>query len=183
MKKPASITSSKLGPGEYVPDVAFTRVEDLPKPKITKECRVEAQRPCPKCGQPAAREHVFTRPLHDVGDLASGRPGELHITYSQHHCKACDKYFSADLTDVAPPGGHYTHRVMALAIRIVVEDGMAYRNASWQLWRDHRVFVPFATIQNWVEAGGKKGERTMGDRLPGVGPRRFLRLSRRRRTI
>src|SRR5712691_4749111 len=24
------------------------------------------------------------------------------------------------------------------------------------LWRDHRVFVPCATIQNWVEAGGKK---------------------------
>jgi hypothetical protein len=99
---------------------------------------------------------VFTRTLHDLGDLVSGRPGELHITYSQHHCKTCDQYFSPDLTDVAPPGGHYTHRVMALAVRVVVEDGLAYRNASWQLWRDHRVFVPFATIQNWVEAGGHK---------------------------
>ena len=34
------------------------------------------------------------------------------------------------------------------------------------LWRDHRVFVPFATIQNWVEAGGKKGAGAYGHRLP-----------------
>lgn len=94
---------------------------------------------------------------------------ELHITYSQHHCQACHQYFMTDLSDVAPPGSHYTHRVIALAVRVVVEDGLAYRNASWQLWRDHRVFVPFATIQNWVEAGGKKGKRTMGKRLSGVG--------------
>jgi hypothetical protein len=47
---------------------------------------------------------------------------------------------------------------MVLAVRLVVEDGLPYRTASWQLWHDHRVFVPFATIQNWVEAGGKKSE-------------------------
>jgi hypothetical protein len=29
------------------------------------------------------------------------------------------------------------------------------------LWRDHRVFVPFATLQNWVEAGGKKAQARM----------------------
>ena len=183
MKKPASRTPPKVGPGEYIPDTAFTRVGDLPKPKIIKERRIETQRPCPRCGKPAPREHLFTRALHDLGDLGSGRPCELHITYSQHYCKTCHQYFSADLTDVAPPRGDYTHRVMALAIRIVVEDGMAYRNASWQLWRDHRVFVPFATIQNWVEAGGKKGERTMGKRLSGLGAQRFLRLPRRRRAV
>jgi len=64
--------------------------------------------------------------------------------------------FSADLTDLAPPGSHYTQRVITLAVRLVVEDGLPYRTASWHLWRDHRVFVPFATIQNWVEAAGKK---------------------------
>ncbi len=115
MKKIISSTSSKVGPGEYRPDVAFTRIEDLPKAKIFKEQRNEIQRTCPRCQKPAPRERVFLRPLHDVGDLVSGRPQELHITYSQHYCKACRKYFSADLTDVAPPGGHYTHRVMALA--------------------------------------------------------------------
>jgi hypothetical protein len=100
---------------------------------------------------------VFRRRLHDVGDLVSGRPRDLELIYSQHYCSACRKYFHADTTDLAPPGGHYTHRVMALAVRLVVEDGLPLRAASWHLWRDHRVFVPFATLQNWVEAGGEKG--------------------------
>ncbi len=180
MKPTSAHTSSKLSPGEYQPDTAFARMEDLPKPKIIQESRNEPQRPCPHCQKPATRHRVFTRPLHDVGDLVSGRPQELHITYSQHHCKACGKYFNTDLTAVAPPGSHYTQRVIALALRVVVEDGVPYRNASWQLWRDHRVFVPFATIQNWVEAGGKKSERTLGKRLSGVGAHRLFRLSRRR---
>lgn len=145
-------------------------MEDLPRPKILKEDRNKSHRPCPSCGQSARREHVYQRHLHDVGDLVSGRPVELHLTYSQHHCQRCNKYFMSDLSDVAPPGSHYTHRVIALAVRVVVEDGLAYRNASWQLWRDHRVFVPFATIQNWVEAGGEKSQRAMGKRLSGVGP-------------
>jgi hypothetical protein len=78
------------------------------------------------------------------------------VVYSQHYCAACDRFFSTDLTDLAPPGSHYTQRVSTLAVRLVVEDGLPYRTASWHLWRDHRVFVPFATIQNWVEAAGKK---------------------------
>jgi hypothetical protein len=44
------------------------------------------------------------------------------------------------------------------------------------LWRDHRVFVPFATIQNWVEAGGKKGAGAHRPRLPGLGVGRFFGL-------
>jgi hypothetical protein len=171
MKPPTTVTKpqGKLGPGEYKPDMAYLRIEDLPKPKIIKEDRNASHRPCPSCGNAARREHVYHRQLHDVGDLVSGRPVEVHLTYSQHHCQRCNKYFMTALSDVAAPGSHYTHRVMALAIRVVVEDGLAYRNASWHLWRDHRVFVPFATIQNWVEAGGKKGKRTLGKRLSGVG--------------
>jgi len=56
--------------------------------------------------------------------------------------------------------------VIDLAVLLVAEDGLPYRPASWRPWRDHRVFVPFATIQNWVEAGGKKGAGTPGSRLP-----------------
>ena len=56
------------------------------------------------------------------------------------------------------------------AVRLVVEDGLPYQSASWHLWRDHRVFVPYATIQNWVEAGGKKGGRSNG-RLSRLGAR------------
>jgi hypothetical protein len=63
------------------------------------------------------------------------------------------------LSALAPPGSHYTQRVVLLAVRLVVEDGLPYRAASWHLWRDHRVFVPFATLQNWVEAAGEKSQR------------------------
>ena len=130
----------------------------MPPPKIIKQRRTYESRPCPYCQQPAPRDKVFTRQIHDLGDLVSGRPHAWQIAYSQHSCSACHKYFNADLSDVAPPRGHYTHRVMARAVRLVVEDGLPYRKASWSLWRDHRVFVPFATIQNWVEAGGEKGQ-------------------------
>jgi hypothetical protein len=78
------------------------------------------------------------------------------VAYSRHYCTSCKRSFSADMSDLAPPGSHYSQRVIALAIRVVHEDGLPYRLASWHLWRDHRVFVPFATIQNWVEAAGEK---------------------------
>ena len=42
------------------------------------------------------------------------------ITYSQHYCTKCQKYFNADLSEFAPPGGQYTHRVMDLAVRLDV---------------------------------------------------------------
>src|SRR5215470_16009466 len=112
------------GPGEYLPDSSegITRPEDLPKPCVVPRSRNYRHRPCPRCGKSCYRDRVFTRTLHDVGDLA-------------------------------PPKSHYTHRVIGLAVRLVVEDGLPYEAASWHLWRDHRVFVPYATIQNWVEAG------------------------------
>jgi hypothetical protein len=150
---------TKRGPGEYLPDATegIQRVEDLPKPKRLRQSRNYEHRACPRCRRSAYRNRTFQRRLHDVGDLVSGRPRTIILTYSQHYCPACHRYFNTDTSDLAPPGGHYTHRVMALAIRAVVEDGLPYRAASWRLWRDHRVFVPFATLQNWVEAGGEKG--------------------------
>ncbi len=151
--------TKKLGPGEYRPDVAYQRIEDLPRPKRIPQDWNYPHLPCPACGRPAGRDRVFTRVLHDIGDLVLGRPRDLHLTYSQHYCPVCRNYFRADQSALAPPGSHYTHRVISLAVRLVVEDGLPYRLASWHLWRDHRVFVPFATIQNWVEAGGKKGQR------------------------
>ena len=107
---------------------------------------------------------------------STGCPVDLLVTYSSHYCSRCQKYFNIDLTDVAPPGGHYTHRVIQMAVRLVVEDGLPYRPASWHLWRDHRVFVPFATMQNWVEAGGKKGARADGRRVSGLGACDVFRL-------
>ena len=149
------------GPGRYVSDVTegIVRVEDLPQAKIIERSRNYRHRTCPECGRSAYRLRTVVRRLHDLGDLVSGKPRDIQITYSQHHCLGCDGYFNADMEDLAPSKSHYTHRVIHTAVRLVVEDGLPYRSASWHLWRDHRVFVPFATVQNWVEAGGKKGRR------------------------
>ena len=161
-----------FGPGEYVPDPTegIVDIKDLPAPQLGFYSRDHKQTPCPRCGHLASRHTSEQRTLHDLGDLCTGRPVDLLVTYSSHHCSHCKKYFNIDLSDLAPPGSHYTNRVIDLAVRVVVEDSLPYRPASWHLWRDHRVFVPFATSQNWVEAGGKKGTRAYRWRVSGVGP-------------
>jgi len=169
------------GPGEYLPDATegITRIKDLPKPKISRRSRNFRRHRCPRCGHSSYRHRRAERVLHDLGDLVSGRPHDIHLTYSVHYCTKCRKHFNADMSDLALPKSHYTHRVVAVAVRLVVEDGLPYQAASWHLWRDHRVFVPFATIQNWVEAGGKKGRGTDRRRLSRLGARRVLRVHRR----
>ena len=149
-------------PGEYVADrtEGITRVEDLPPPRIERRSRDYRHRRCPYCGRKARRCGRARRVLHDLGDARGGRPLDIHLTYSQHQCSSCRRCFSAAMDDLALPRCHYTHRVQQKAVRLVVEDGLPYRTASWHLWRDHRVFVPFATIQNWVEAAGKKRRRS-----------------------
>jgi hypothetical protein len=160
-----------MAPGRYIPDASegITRVADLPHAHLRHRSRNSRRRRC-CCGRAAYRHQVGRRKLHDLSTLQSGRPLDLLVVYSKHRCPRCGRNFSADLSDLAPPGGHYTNRVIDVAVRVVVEDGLPYRIASWHLWRDHRVFVPYATIQNWVEAAGKKGRRAARDRLPRLGP-------------
>jgi len=148
----------------------ITKPEDLPKAKILRRSRSYTHQPCPRCGKRCGRDRVFTRTLHDVGDLVATRPRDIQLVYSQHHCTRCRRYFNADTSDYALPNAHYTHRVVSLAVRLVVEDGLPYQAASWHLWSDHRVFVPFATIQNWVEAGGKKGGPPNQEPVSRLGP-------------
>jgi hypothetical protein len=106
---------------------------------------------------------------HDVGDGVGGRPRDIQLEYSQHRCTKCRQSFNADMSAYALPKAHYTHRVVALAVRLIIEDGVPYHAASWHWWREHRVFVPFATIQNWVAAGGKKGGSANVDYLSHLG--------------
>ena len=171
-----------LRPAVYPPDptLGITDPRMLPHPKLVPRSRNYPHRPCPQCRKSCPRDRVFTRTLYDLGDPLGGRPREIRLTYSQHYCTRCRHYFTADMSDLAARKARYTHRVVALAVRLVVEDGLPYQAASWHLWRDHRVFVPFATIQNWVEARGKKGGRSNPGGLPRLGARRFLRVHRRR---
>ena len=147
-----------MGPGEYTadPTEGITRVEDLPPPLVRHRSRNYRRRRCPHCGHAAYRNGFGSRILHDISNLQAGRPVDLSVCYSKHRCPSCHHCFGADTSDLAPSGSHYTHRVITVAVRLVVEDGLPYRAASWHLWRDHRVFVPYATIQNWVEAAGEK---------------------------
>ena len=170
------------GPGNYVQDrsVGILTPEDLPPAQLVRRSRTYRHRGCPRCGKRCGRDRVFTRVLHDVGDVVSARPRDIHLVYSQYHCSRCRKYFTADMSDYAVPKAHYTHRVVSLAVRLVVEDGLPYQAASWHLWRDHRVFVPFATIQNWVEAGGEKGGAANVDELSQLEPGGLLGVHRGR---
>ena len=123
------------GPGEYVPDrtEGITRVEDLPKPKRVRRSRNYSRRPCPWCERTCFRKRTFERTLHDLGDLVVERPRDVHLTYSQHYCCKCQRYFNVDMSDLAPPKSHYTHRVIAMAVRLVVEDGLPYRRNQTEI--------------------------------------------------
>jgi hypothetical protein len=151
------------GPGEYVPDATecVARIEDLPAARLRRCRRSHRSLPCPRCGRDAGRHAVAVRILHDLGDPVGGRPIDLEVTFSRHRCPACGCCFAADLSDLASPYCQYTRRVQDMAVRLVAEDGMPCRDASWHLWRDHRVFAPYATIQNWVEAAGGKCRQAM----------------------
>jgi len=162
-----------FGPGAYRPDPTegITAIADLPPPAIVPSRRIYTRPACPHGGHQACRDKQFQRTLHDLGHLALWCPRDRVVMYSQHACTKCRKYFSADLSDLGPPGSQDTHRVIDLAVRRVVEAGLPSRPARWHLWRDHRVFVPCATIQPWVEAGGKTGAGVHGRSLPARGVR------------
>jgi hypothetical protein len=153
------------GPGEYAPDVTegITRAEDLPKPRVERRSRNWPARSRPRCRRSAGRCAVARRAPHDLGDARAERPIDLLITFSRHRCLGCGCCFAVDLSDLALPYRQYTRRVQQRAVRLVAEDGLPYRAAGWHLWRDHRVFVPCATIRSWVEAaGGKKPRHVVG---------------------
>lgn len=134
--------------------------EDLPKPVLEQRSRNYRRRKCPICGQGCYRDSKGRRLLHDLGDSRSGRPHDIELIYSKHRCERDKIYFNANMSDLAPAGSCYTQRVISLAIRLVIEDGLPLRSASWHLWRDHLVYVPFGTVQNWMERAGKKRRRS-----------------------
>ena len=173
------------GPGQYRPDPTegITRVEDLPQPIVTGRSRNYRRRPCPRCGHSSYRDSLGRRTLHDLGDPRAGRPRDLVVVHSRHYCSKCRRYFNADMTDLADPGSHYTRRVVDTAVRLVVEDGVPYRAASWSLWRDHRVFVPYRHDPELGRGRGEKGGAAGRDRAPRLGVGGLLGLPRRRRAV
>src|SRR4029434_10193117 len=101
--------------------------------------RTSTRQACPRCGHQAYRDKQFQRTRHDLGNLDLWCPRDLVVTYAQPYCTKCPKYFQAALSEVAPPGSQYTHRVIALAVRLRLGGGVPSRAARWRTWRDQRV--------------------------------------------
>jgi len=108
-----------FGPGAYRPDPTegITAIADLPQPEMVPYNRNDQRNVCPRCGHVAYRDKQSQRTLHDLGNLDLWCPRHLVIPSSQHDCTKCRTYFNADLSDLAPPGSHSTHRVIDLAVR------------------------------------------------------------------
>ena len=172
------------GPGEYRPDPTegTTRIEDLPKPKVACQSRNYRRRPCPRCGHRSYRDRLARRTLHDLGNPLTGRPRDIVLIYSQHYCTRCRKYFNADMTDLADPGSHYTRRVIDAAVRLVIEDGLPYRPASWTLGESTACSSPTPRSRTGSRPGGKGGA-TDRPRSPQLGPVGLLGLHRGRRAV
>ncbi len=124
-----------FGPGEYVPDPTegIVDINDLPQPILVPYDANYDHSPCPRCGHLAYRHKFDQRTFNALGVVRAGRPIDRVVHHSSTSCSNCRKHFNADLSALAWPGSHYTRRVIDLAVRIVVEDGLPYRPASWHL--------------------------------------------------
>jgi hypothetical protein len=124
-------------PGEYLPDPTegVTAVAHLPTPRVRHRSRQFRRRRCPVCRCPAYRYDSGQRTLHDLGDLRSGRPLDLLVHYSKHRCDRCRRRFSADLSDLADRGSHYTARVVRVAVRLGI-DRCGRCDRSWTRCRE-----------------------------------------------
>jgi hypothetical protein len=80
---------------------------------LCKRSRSYRRRCCPRCGHSSYRDGLGRRSLHDLGCPLRGRPRVLVVVYSRHFCTRCQRYFGAEMSDLAPPGSHYTGRVIS----------------------------------------------------------------------
>lgn len=147
----------------------------LPEPVVQIRSFDAKKAHCPICGQLARRESRLIRRAHDLGSLRANRPLELEIHYSYHICDRCHKRFvNPAVEQLLPPNSQYTQAVINIALGYVTEQGLPLREASWCMWRYHRVFVPWITIRNWVVAAGGKNQPGRG--LPPSGAQSVFRL-------
>ena len=119
------------------------------------------QQACPRCGHQVYRDKQPQRTLHDLGNLDAWCPRDLVVTYAQHYCTKCRKYFNAALSALVPSGSRYTHRVIDLAVRIVVEDGLPYRRRVGTCGETTALLCPLRQSSIGLRLGGKKAQARM----------------------
>ena len=66
-------------PGEYRPDPTegTTRIEDLPRTKVTCQSRNYRGGTCRRCGHQLLPRRPGRRTLHDLGNPLTGRPRDI----------------------------------------------------------------------------------------------------------
>jgi hypothetical protein len=102
---------------------------------------------CPECGRACARHSVYVRRLRDLGN---GRPAELRLKGSKHHCRACGLYFIYNDGHLGQnKGSHYTRRVRELALKLHRE-GKSLQAVCEALRRDYHLRLPPTTLHEWV---------------------------------
>lgn len=102
---------------------------------------------CPRCGWAGVRSHKGRRHIAEIG--LSG-PTVLEVVYSKHYCKQCGKYFSVDMSHLAPDSGRYTRRVRNTARTLVERKGLTLERASGVMRSKYFVRVPPSTIYEWL---------------------------------
>jgi hypothetical protein len=76
------------------PTEGIVDIKDLPRPQLVAYSRNHEHTPCPRCNHLASRHKCGQRTLHDLGDLSTGCPVDLRVTYSSHYCSQCRKHFN-----------------------------------------------------------------------------------------
>lgn len=102
---------------------------------------------CPECGGVGKRSHKGRRHVDEIG---VGGPVVLEIAYSKHYCERCRKFFSIDMSHLAPSGGRYTRRVRNTARDLVERRGLTLERASGVMRSRYFVSVPPTTIYDWL---------------------------------
>jgi len=101
---------------------------------------------CPTCHNMCRMHSIGTRRIRTIG---VSEPTVMNIRYSKHRCKACEKFFSVDMSSVAMPHGHYSNEVRNIAIQLY-NTGVSLEKVSGKMRREHYVDVPITTIHCWL---------------------------------
>jgi len=74
-------------------------INDLPAPTLVAYDRNHDHTPCPRGGHLASRHQSGQRTCHALGNVSTGCPVDLLVTYSSHYCARCQKYLTIALAD------------------------------------------------------------------------------------
>lgn len=120
--------------------------------------------PCPKCGLVSKNVHSRgTRTLKELGVLG---PTVLLVTYNKFYCKKCLKYYSADMSYLAPPASRYTSRARRAFIEYALEQGpgvWSRSSGSGLTLKKHFISAPMSTVFEWLQDDMSE-RRKVGDR-------------------